>query len=60
MKTQEWIENKIKSEQSILKKFKKFLDGSLKMHDSDLIELYKMEIHVCNIKIELLEEILED
>ena len=60
MKTREWIEDKIKSEQGILKRFEECLDESLKKHNIDMIDLNKMEIHVSNIRIELLEEILED
>jgi len=59
MKTQKWLENKLEDEKKILKTFNEFLDDELKRHKMALVELHKFEICCCNIRIDLLNEILE-
>jgi len=60
MKTKKWIEDKLISEKKMLSRFEEFLDEDLKGHELALAELHKMEIHCCNIRIVLLNEILEN
>ena len=59
MKTKKWLEKKLEDEKEVLKMFEQYLEDELERHKMALVELHKFEICCCNIKIELLNEILD-